>query len=114
VGAYWWFAGIPVYGKTILFSAALGALGWAVTKFPTMLESFYLRKLLRLDAARKQLEEEHRKSFHKKYGSSIINVDNEFFYDLTIEKIAKRAGVWSWIARSAEQWEKRRKRKLAI
>jgi hypothetical protein len=68
-----------------------------------MIQSFYMRTLERLEDAKVKL----RKEAKAKLPSSIIdaNGEDESFYPL--EQVAKRAGIWMWVARRATRWKSR-------
>ena len=102
-----WWTTTQEYEKAIVITTTIGILGWIMTKAPTMLEWFYLGKLLKLDDAKKALEEE----FHNQY-KGIININGATDTTITTERMAQKAGISLWVARHAVRWEERRKRRI--
>lgn len=106
-----WWVTVPVWAKQIVLAAAitaiLGALAWFFTKaVPSMIRWFYIRTLLKLDAATKLIRAEQEGRWRR---GGIVEVDENVF-PIPLERVVRKADISLWRAKRAIQWDELRKK----
>lgn len=104
-----WWIGLSSESKTAIIAAVVGAaVGPIVSELlgvrVRLIRWFYIRALEQLDRARRELHAQIISGIRVRAGGSI---DDSEIVSISIEKVAKKAGISLWRARKAEQWIER-------
>ena len=82
-------------------------LGWLFTKMvPSTIRWFYIRTLLKLEAARKQVRAEQ----EARWQLGGITEVAEGVFPIPLERVVRKAAISLWRAKRAIQWDESRKK----
>jgi hypothetical protein len=107
VGLHDWWSGLSGESKAAIIAAIVGPIVAAILGIRVrMIRRVYIRILGKLDAAREELKKD---PGPWKQGG-IITLDDGSSFPISVERAAKKAKVWLWLAKRATRWHEEGKK----